>query len=104
MRTRPWTVLLIMLAGWMNRHQQDMIEYLREENKILREKFGKRRIILNDDQRRRLAVRGKELGKKLLSEVSTIFSPETVLRWHRDLIARKYDGSGSRKTGTAANI
>ena len=99
MRTRPWTVLLIMLAGWMNRHQQDMIEYLREENKILREKFGKRRIILNDDQRRRLAVRGKELGKKLLSEVSTIFSPETVLRWHRDLIARKYDGSGSRKMG-----
>jgi putative transposase len=45
-----------MLAGWMNRHQQDMIDYLKEENKILREKFGKRRIILNDDQRRRLAV------------------------------------------------
>jgi hypothetical protein len=88
-----------MLAGWMNRHQQDMIEYLREENKILREKFGKRRIILNDDQRRRLAVRGKELGKKLLSEVSTIFSPDTILRWHRTLIAQKYDGSKNRKLG-----
>ena len=76
-----------------------MIEYLREENKILREKFGKRRIILNDDQRRRLAVRGKELGKKLLSEVSTIFSPDTILRWHRTLIAQKYDGSKNRKFG-----
>ena len=65
MKTRTWTVLLIMLAGWMNRHQQDILEYLKEENKILREKFGKMRIILNDDQRRRLAVRGKELGKKL---------------------------------------
>ena len=99
MKMRPWTVLLIMMAGWMNRHQQDMIEYLREENKILREKFGKRRIILNDDQRRRLAVRGKELGKKLLSEVSTIFSPDTILRWHRVLIAQKYDGSKNRKFG-----
>ena len=99
MRTRPWTVLLIMLAGWMNRHQQDIIEYLIEENKILREKLGKRRIILNDDQRRRLAVRGKELGKKLLSEVSTMFSPATVLRWHRRLIAQKYDGAKNRKLG-----
>ncbi|OHB44342.1 MAG: hypothetical protein A2Y13_09165 [Planctomycetes bacterium GWC2_45_44] len=99
MKTRTWTVLLIMLAGWMNRHQQDILEYLKEENKILREKFGKMRIILNDDQRRRLAVRGKELGKKLLSEVSTIFSPDTILRWHRALIAQKYDGSLCRKMG-----
>ena len=88
-----------MMASWMNRHQQDMIEYLMEENKILREKLGKRRIILNDDQRRRLAVRGKELGKKLLSEVSSMFSPETILRWHRALIAGKYNGAKNRKMG-----
>jgi hypothetical protein len=49
-------MLLMMLAGWINRQQQDAIEYLKEENKILREKFGKRRIILNDDQRHRLAI------------------------------------------------
>ncbi len=45
MQTRPWTMLLMMLAGWMNRHQQDVIEYLREENKILREKLGTKRVI-----------------------------------------------------------
>ena len=54
MRTRPWTMLLMMLAGWLNRHHQDVIEYLKEENKILREKIGKKRIILNDNQRMRL--------------------------------------------------
>ena len=68
MRTRPWTMLLMMLAGWLNRHQQDVIEYLREENKILHEKIGKKRIILNDNQRMRLARLGKKLGRKLLSE------------------------------------
>jgi hypothetical protein len=56
MYTRPLMMLLMMLAGWINRQQQDAIEYLKEENKILREKFGKRRIILNDDQRHRLAI------------------------------------------------
>ena len=55
MRTRPWTMLLMMLAGWLNRHHQDVIEYLKEENKILREKIGTKRIILNDNQRMRLA-------------------------------------------------
>ena len=56
-------MLLMMLAGWLNRHQQDLIEYLREENKILREKLGTKRVILNDNQRMRLARLGKKLGK-----------------------------------------
>ncbi|MHC4855891.1 MAG: hypothetical protein ACYS72_05760 [Planctomycetota bacterium] len=68
MRTRPWTMLLMMLAGWVNRHQQDMIEYLKEENKILREKIGKKRILLNDSQRMRLARLGKKLGRKVLED------------------------------------
>ena len=97
MRTRPWTMLLMMLAGWLNRHQQDVIEYLREENKILREKLGKKRIILNDNQRMRLARLGKRIGRKVLSEASCIFSPDTILMWHRKLIASKYDSSGNRK-------
>ena len=54
MKTKPWTMLLVMMAGWMNRHQQDVIEFLREENKILREKLGTKRVILNDNQRMRL--------------------------------------------------
>jgi hypothetical protein len=73
------------------------LEYLKEENRVLREKLGDRRIRRNDDQRRRLAIRGKSLGRKLLAEVTTLFTPDTILAWHRRLIALKYDGSKQRK-------
>ena len=63
---QPWQLLLLVLAGWVNRQQQDAIAYLRTENRILREKLWKKRILLNDDQRRRLAVKGKILGRKML--------------------------------------
>jgi hypothetical protein len=53
----------------------------------------------NDDQRRRLAVKAKALGRKLLARVATIVTPETLLAWHRKLIAEKYDGSASRSIG-----
>ena len=56
MQTRPWTMLLTMLAGWINSHQQDVIEYLREDNKILREKLGGKRVILNDIEKSRKYV------------------------------------------------
>ena len=79
MRTRPWTMLLMMMAGWINSHQQDVIEFLREENKILREKLGTKRIILNDNQRMRLARLGKRIGRKVLSEACCAFSPDTVV-------------------------
>jgi len=69
-----------ILAGWINRHQQEVIEYLRTENQVLKEKLGKKRILLNDDQRRRLVVKGKVLGRKLLEEVGTLFTPDTILR------------------------
>ncbi|HEY6371374.1 MAG TPA: hypothetical protein VIX37_12415, partial [Candidatus Sulfotelmatobacter sp.] len=58
----------------------------------------------NDGQRRRLAVRAKELGSKLLREVTTIVTPETLLAWHRRLIAQKYDGSGKRGCGPTEKI
>ncbi len=64
-----------------------------------RELLGKKRARLNDAQRRRLAVLGKALGRKLLSTCCNIVTPDTVLRWHRKLIALKYDGSTSRKPG-----
>ena len=51
------------------------------------------------DQRRRLAAKAKGLGRKLLAEVATIVTPETLLGWHRKLIAMKYDGSASRAPG-----
>ncbi len=58
----PWQLLLVIFASWINREQQQVIEYLRTENQVLLEKVGKERILLNDDQRRRLAVKGKVLG------------------------------------------
>jgi putative transposase len=95
----PFRFLLIALAGWMNQRQLLMIDYLREENRVLREQLGGRRLRLNDDQRRRLAARAKRLGRKVLAEVATIVTPQTLLAWHRKLIAQKYDGSAHRGPG-----
>src|ERR1700726_2169931 len=95
----PFRFILIAVAGWMNQRQLQIINYLREENRVLREKLGGRRLRLNDDQRRRLAAKAKGLGRKLLAEVATIVKPETLLRWHRRLIAEKYDGSSKRRPG-----
>ncbi|HZO54686.1 MAG TPA: hypothetical protein VFB63_18370, partial [Bryobacteraceae bacterium] len=91
--------MLIAVAGWMNQRQLQIIDYLHEENRVLREQLGGRRMRLNDDQRRRLACRAKRLGRSLLSDVATIVTPETLLAWHRKLIAQKYDGSGKRGPG-----
>jgi putative transposase len=89
----PWQLLIAILAGWSNPQQQEVIEYLRTENQILKEKLGKRRILLSDDQRRRLAVKGKVLGRKVLESIGTLFTPDTILRWHRLLVAQKWDYS-----------
>jgi putative transposase len=95
----PFRFLMISLAGWMNQRQLQVIDFLREENRVLREQLGDRRPRLNDDQRRRLATKAKGLGRKILAEVATIVTPETLLAWHRKLIAQKYDGSGKRGPG-----
>lgn len=91
--------MLISIAGWMNQQQQQAIDYLREENRVLREQLGVRRLRFTDDQRRRLAARAKGLGRRALAQIATIVTPETLLAWHRKLIARKYDGSSSRGPG-----
>ena len=90
---QPWHLMVMYLASWINRQQQEIIEYLRTENQVLKEKLGKKRILLNDDQRRRLAVKGKILGRNLLDEIGTLFTPDTILRWHRQLVAKKWDYS-----------
>ncbi len=69
---QPWQLLLVTLAGWINRHQQDVITFLQEENRVLKSKFKGKRIRLTDDERRRLAVKGKILGRKLLGEVASM--------------------------------
>src|SRR5213596_896031 len=95
----PFRFVLIAVAGWMNQHQLQIIDYLREENRVLREQLSGRRVRFNDDQRRRLAAKAKGLGRKLLAQVATIATPETLLAWHRKLIAQKYDGSSFRTHG-----
>ena len=86
----------------VNRHQEDVIDYLREENRVLREQRGPRPLRLTDAQRRRLAVRGQKLGRRILAQVASIVTPDTILRWYRRLIARKYDGSAHRRRGRPA--
>ena len=94
---QPWQLLLTILAGWVNQQQQQVIEYLRTENQVLKELQGKKRILLNDDQRRRLAVKGKVLGRTLLGEIGTLVTPDTILRWHRLLVAQKWNHAEKRK-------
>ena len=70
----PFRFLLIAVSGWMNQQQRELIDYLQEENRVLREQLGKKRLRFNDDQRRRLAVKAKGLGRKLLREVASVVS------------------------------
>ncbi len=95
----PLKFLLLMWAGWVNRAQQDAIDYLKEENRILREQMGNKRLRLTNAQRRRLAQKAKVVGRAALRELACIVTPDTLLRWHRRLIAKKYDGSQQRRPG-----
>jgi putative transposase len=95
----PFRFVLICIAGWMNQRQLHIIDYLREENLVLREQPSGRRVRFNDNQRRRLAAKAEGLGRRILAEVATIVTPETLLAWHRKPIAQKYDGSSNRRPG-----
>ena len=68
----PLRMLLLTVSGWIHRHQQDVIEYLVEESQVLKEQLQGRRLRLTDEQRRRLAAKGKRLGRRLLNRVATI--------------------------------
>ena len=87
------------MAGWTNQKQQYAIDYLREENRVLREQLGTRRPRFTDDQRRRLAAKAKLVGRRLLNDIAELVTPDTLLAWHRKLIAQKYDGSAKRGPG-----
>jgi hypothetical protein len=91
-------VLLAALAGWLDHRQQEALAYLIEENRVLRGQLRGRRLRLSDDDRRRLAVRGQRLGRRGLRQVATIVTPDTILRWHRQLIARKWTYAKERSS------
>ncbi len=87
---QPLHLLVIALAGWLNRQQQAVIDYLIEENRVLKDQLGGQRLRFTDEQRIRLAVKAKVLGRRALDELETLVTPDTLLAWHRKLIAQKW--------------
>ena len=92
-----WKTMLAYITGSVDRELLLRNEYLVTENRILRDQL-QGRLRLTDGERRTLAEIGKQLGKRALEEVASIVRPDTILGWHRKLVARKFDGS---KTSSA---
>jgi len=87
---QPFHLLIFALVGWLNRQQQATIDYLIEENRFLKDQLKGQRLRFTDEQRTRLAVKAKVLGRRLLDEIETLVAPDTLLAWHRKLIAKKW--------------
>jgi hypothetical protein len=83
-------MVLGVLTGWLDRRKREAVAYLIAENRLLRRQLGIRRLRLTDDDRRRLAARAYRVGRTALRAIATIATPDTLLRWHRQLIARKW--------------
>ena len=99
-------MLLFTVTSWLDRREREVLAYLIEENRILRRQLGGWRLRLTDDDRRTLAARAYRLGRQALREVATIVAPDTLLRWHRRLIARKWTcaNKGTSRRGVIAQI
>ena len=97
----PLQYLLIVFAGWVNRQQLDVIDYLKEKNRVLREMLGDQRLRFTDAQRRRLAEKEKRLGRDVLNGIASIVTPATLIAWHRKLIAMKWDHRQARARASA---
>jgi putative transposase len=91
-----WKQLLAYITGSVDQELLLRNEYLVTENRLLRKQIPGR-VRLSDGERKSLAELGKKLGKQALAEVAMIVTPDTILAWHRKLIARKFDGSQHRK-------
>jgi putative transposase len=90
----------------LDRQERQALAFLMEENRVLRRQVGQRRLQFTDAERRRLAVRGHQLGRQVLRQIATIVTPDTILRWHRQLIVRKwtYRNTRSGRNGVLAEI
>ena len=95
-RAMSWKKLLAYITGSVDQELLLRNEYLVTENRLLRKRIPGR-VRLSDGERTTLAEIGKRLGKQALAEVATIVKPETILAWHRKLVAQKFDGSQQRK-------
>jgi putative transposase len=92
-----WKQLLAYITGTVDQELLLRNEYLVTENRILHDQL-KGRVRLSDGERKALAEIGQKLGQKALQEVAKIVKPDTILAWHRKLVAQKFDGSKQRKT------
>ena len=79
---QPFHLLVVALTGWLKRHQQAVIDYLIEENRVLKEQLEGQRLRFTEDQRRRLTAKAKVLGRRVLDEIETLVTPDTLLVWH----------------------
>ena len=93
------TFLLMVVSGWVHRQQLIVIEYLQAENRLLKERLRGKRIRFNDAERALLARKAKAVGRKALLKLETIVTPDTLMRWHRRLVAQKWDYSKRRGPG-----
>ena len=100
--TTPFQILIMMFVGWVNEHQRTVVAYLQEENRVLRELHGKKGQRVQQRPTETAGGEGQALGRRVLREIGTLVSPDTILRWHRELIARTYDGSEGRRPGRPA--
>jgi putative transposase len=91
-----WKHLLASITGTVDQELLLRNEYLVAENRMLRNQI-KGRVRLSDGERKALADIGQKLGKQALKEVAKIVKPDTILGWHRTLVAQKFDGSQQRK-------
>src|SRR6202521_1481220 len=91
--------LLVMVSGWVHRHQLIVIEFLQAENRLLQERLSGRRIRFTDAERALLARKAKAVGRKALLELDTIVSPDTLMRWHRRLVTQKWNFTNRRGPG-----
>jgi putative transposase len=87
------------MGCWLEREAVAQIEYLKAENRLLRSRLGRRRLLFSDAERRTLATLAKEIGTKALRDLEPLVSPATLLRWHRDLVARKWTFLERRRPG-----
>ncbi len=98
-------LLLLTITGWLDGREREALAYLIEENRLLRRPVGPRRLRFTDADRRRPAIRAHRLGRAALGDLATIVTPDTLLRWHRQLVARKWTYARKRtRRGVLAEI
>ena len=90
---------ILLAASWINRDLQKIIDYLIEEIRVYQELCKGHRLRFTDTQRHRLGVKARALGRKTLEQFASIVTPDTLLRWFRNLVSKKYNGAAMRGPG-----